>query len=98
MTAGLVLMMQAAIAPGFDLARMPLLEPRCGATAGGDILVCARRTDDQAVGTVIPPTESLQRAETTIFGKVRAGVEASAKKFPGGVQSNRIMVTAKIPF
>lgn len=76
-------------------------DARCARAADEDeIVVCARRSLKEAYRLErLPDTyeEQPMRAETTIAGSVKAGVEAEGATV-GGFTSNRVMVRFKLPF
>jgi hypothetical protein len=83
----------------FDLARSTPIERRCGDRAGNEIVVCGSYDSKDRL-TVLPPTiiePMLPKAEVRLFGKATVGLVGS-QRVVGGVPSNSIMATIKIPF
>ncbi|MCE7796610.1 hypothetical protein LWE61_08565 [Sphingobium sufflavum] len=50
------------------------------------------RIEDRLPGPILP------RAETSFIGTSRIGVEAEQQALPGGMVSNRAMISVKMPF
>lgn len=98
MTFGLILALQGAAAmdataipPDFDLKRVQPSED-------GSIVVTARRQSQRIEPQPISEEPPLGRAETGLFGKVRANVHVESQALAGGATSNRVMVGIKMPF
>jgi hypothetical protein len=76
----------------FDLRSAPRMKD-------GDIVVTARRRNQRIDPLLkedgVPP---IGRAETRLFGKVRAGVDVTSREIAPGLTSVPVMVTFKIPF
>jgi hypothetical protein len=83
----------------FDLARVVPADPKCGETSAGEIVVCG--TDRQSNRlTALPPTTVeplLPKAEMRLFGKI-TGALVGGQRVVGGIPSNSIMATVKVPF
>ena len=105
MSWAIILTMQAAaplLDPGiaaFDLRAAAPPLPCAGGT--DEIVVCGHR-DSQKYRLRDPRFETFEpkplRAEIGIVGDVSASVHGDQVEFPGGVTSNRAMVTLKVPF
>lgn len=99
----IMLMAQGAPAPApadvagidFDLAKVKPAAPCNG--LGSDIVVCARRREENRVGA-LPEVEisALPKAEFKLFGDVKGAVETEQAGV-GGFVSNRVMARVKIP-
>ncbi len=77
-------------------------DPCPAAQSPDEIVVCAA-PDLTAQHRLAPLAERaretlLPKAQFGIVGDVKGAVEAEAEEFPGGVVSNRIMVSVKIPY
>lgn len=75
----------------FDLRAAPRMKD-------GDIVVTARRKDQRIDPLPEDDGPPMGRAETGVFGKVRAGVNVESREVAPGLISNRAMATFKIPF
>ncbi len=76
----------------FDLRTVP------ASAQDGAIIVTGRRRDfriERLPDDMAPP---LGRAETGLFGKVRADASVARQEIAPGMVSQRIMVTIKLPF
>lgn len=75
---------------------------RCPPAAADEIVVCANRTeaDRQRLRPLPPigPEALLPEAKLDLGGGASAALQGGTVTFPGGISSNRAMVTIKLPF
>ncbi len=75
----------------FDLARVKPND-------AGEIIVTGRRTDHRLTTDNSPAEPPPIRAETRLFGNVRASAEVEQSVLANGAVSDRAMIKLKIPF
>ena len=101
----MVLQLGNALSPApraddFDLRTVA--RARCGGTIANDeIVVCAcRRDDDRYRLRALPPSRYDTGPDEAAMqiGNAKVGVVAQKVDLPGGVTSNRALITLKIPF
>ncbi len=105
MSWAIILTMQAATPLlGLDRSTFDLrtATPISRCAGGGDEIVVCGRQDSETYRLRDPRLEAFEpkplRAEIGIVGDVSARVHGEQVEFPGGVTSQRAMVTLKVPF
>ncbi|MCW6534312.1 hypothetical protein [Sphingomonas lycopersici] len=95
----LLLALQAVAGPVLAEARPRLAERTCPPAREGEVTVCGRREEPFRLKRLPARYDesALPKAETTVLGNARLGVETDQGSV-GGVSSNRAMVRLKVPF
>jgi hypothetical protein len=85
--------------PALDVAELAL---ECHADQQGEIVVCAERDDAryrlQPLPELADEPDGLPRAETALFGKVKASADLDSEELQQGQISKRLMLRFTLPF
>ena len=94
----LLTVLQAVAGPVLEEARPRPAPQACQPARDGEVTVCGQREEPFRLKRLPERYEEslIPKAETTVFGKAKLGVETEQGSV-GGVSTNRAMVKLKIP-
>lgn len=82
----------------FDL-RTAITGKPCAAATSDEIVVCAARSERYRLRELSASRfDAKPLVAATRIGNASAGIDTEQKMFPGGIPSNRVMLTLKLPF